>query len=258
VPEPLLKNSNLILSFVDTKGVDDTAIRPDLKLRLDDPRTLTVLCSSFNSAPDTTMQRFIEHIIQTGSERVLAERVAILVLPRPGEARSVKDDSGQLAETDADGYQMKADQVAGTLRRIGADGVPVVFFNATSDEPTDVAQSLLARIERMRRLQVERLESLAKTVQKLIKNHELAAARAVRDAVLKQLSIFVKRHTSLGERLRPVHDDLIEAVRMVNARTVWATTRRQGRWQNLDVYYYLGAGAAADAKRRARPIFQEL
>jgi hypothetical protein len=153
---------------------------------------------------------------------------------------------------------MKGDQVAATLRRIGADGVPVVFFNATSDEPTDVAQSLLARIERMRQLQVERLESLAKTVQKLIKNHEMAAARAVRDAVLKQLSIFVKRHTSLGERLRPVHDDLIEAVRAVNARTVWATTRRQGRWQNLDVYYYLGAGAAADAKRRARPVFQEL
>src|SRR5207247_9691963 len=135
VPEPLLKDSSVVLGFVDTKGVDDTAIRPDLKLRLDDPRTLTVLCSSFNSAPDTTMHRFIEHIIQTGSERVLTERVGILVLPRPGEARSMKDDAGQLAETDADGYQMKGDQVAGTLRRIGADGVPGVLFNAASDAP---------------------------------------------------------------------------------------------------------------------------
>src|SRR5207249_8168988 len=104
VPEPLLKDSNLILSFVDTKGVDDTAIRPDLKLRLDDPRTLTILCSRFNSAPDTTMQRFIEHTIQTGSERVLSERVLLLVLPRPDEARAMKDDAGQLSDIDADGY----------------------------------------------------------------------------------------------------------------------------------------------------------
>jgi hypothetical protein len=79
-----------------------------------------------------------------------------------------------------------------------------------------------------------------------------------RAEVLKQLSIFVKRHGSLGDRLRPVHHDLIAAVELLNARTVWATTRRQGRWQNLNVYYYLGTGASADAKRRARPIFQEL
>ena len=76
----------------------------------------------------------------------------------------------------------------------------------------------------MRQIQADRIESLAKTVQKLIKNHEVAAAEAVRAEVLKQLSIFVKRHSSLGDRLRPVHDDLIEAVRTVNARSVWATT----------------------------------
>lgn len=258
VPEPLLKDSSFLLAFIDTKGVDDTAIRPDLKLRLDDPRTLTILCSRFNSAPDTTMQRFIEHTIQTGSERVLSERVLLLVLPRPDEARAMKDDAGQLPDIDADGYQLKSDQVEATLRRIGADGMPVVFFNVTSDEPADIADALLARIRRMRQIQVERLESLANTVHKLIKNHEVAAAEAVRADVLKQLSIFVKRHGGLGDRLRPVHHDLIAAVETLNARTVWATTRRQGRWQNLDVYYYLGAGAAADAKRRVRPIFQEL
>src|SRR5436853_5576963 len=105
---------------------------------------------------------------------------------------------------------------------------------------------------------LDRIESLAKAFQKFIKNYEFKAAEALLAGVLKKLSIFIKRHSTPGDRLRPVHDDLIAAVRNVNARTVWATARRQGRWQNLDVYYYLGAGAAADAKRRVRPIFQEL
>jgi hypothetical protein len=204
------------------------------------------------------MHRFIEHIIQTGSERALSERVLLLVLPRPSEARAMKDDAGQLAESDADGYQIKGDQVAAALRRIGAEAMPMVFFNATSDEPGEVSTALLARIGRMRQIQLDRIDSLAKTIQNLIKNHEVAAAAAVRGEVLRQLSIFVKRHGKLGDRLRPVHDDLIDAVRTANARTVWATARRQGRWGNLNVYYHLGAGAAADAKRRSRPVFQEL
>lgn len=258
LPERLLAQSNFTIGFVDTKGVDDTAIRPDLKTRLDDPRTLTVLCSSFNSAPDTTMQRFVEHGIQTGSERVLSERVVLLVLPRPGEARAMKDDAGQPAETDQDGYQLKSDQVQAALKRIGADGIPILFFNATTDEPTTIGNALLQRISHIRQTQVERIDSLEKTVDRLIKNHKIAAAEAVRAHVIKQLSIFVKAHQSLGDRLRPVHHDLITAVQTLNARSVWATTRRQGLWHNLDIYYYLGAGAASDAKRRLQPVFQHL
>jgi transcriptional regulator with XRE-family HTH domain len=258
LPESLLPGAAFTIGFVDTKGVDDTAIRPDLKARLDDARTLTVLCSSFNSAPDTTMQRFIEHAIQTGSERTLTERVTLLVLPRPGEARAMKDDSGQPAETDEDGYQLKTDQVQATLKRIGADGLPIRFFNAITDEPAATGQALLDRIVHMRQLQAERIASLEKTINNLIKNHEIAAARAVRQEVIRQLSIFIKTHRSIGERLRPVHHDLITAIQTVNARSVWATARRQGQWHNLDIFYYLGAGAATDAKRRVQPIFQEL
>jgi transcriptional regulator with XRE-family HTH domain len=258
VPEPLLVESSFTIGVVDTKGVDDTAIRPDLKARLDDPRTLTVLCSSFNSAPDTTMQRFVEHAIQTGAERVLAERVMLLILPRPGEARAMKDDAGQVAEIDQDGYELKSEQVAATLTRIGAPNIPIEFFNATADEPSAVGQTILQRIEYMRRVQAERIQSLKRTVESLIKNHEIAAAEAVRAEIIRQLSIFIKNHSRIGERSRPTHNDLITAFQTINARSVWATARRQGLWHNFDIYYYLGSGAASDAKRRVQSIFQEL
>jgi Mor family transcriptional regulator len=55
-----------------------------------------------------------------------------------------------------------------------------------------------------------------------------------------------------------VHHDLIAAIQNINARSVWASARRQGMWHNLNIYYYLGTGASADAKRRTERIFHEL
>jgi hypothetical protein len=43
----------------------------------------------------------------------------------------------------------------------------------------------------------------------------------------------------------------LTAIRSLHPSTVWATTRRSGSWSGLDVYFYLGAGAEADAKLRS-------
>jgi len=82
VPAPLLGKRPFTVQIVDTKGVDDTAIRPDIRAYLDDARTLTVLCSRFNSAPDSTMQQLLENLASTGAERAMDERVVLLVLAR--------------------------------------------------------------------------------------------------------------------------------------------------------------------------------
>ncbi len=92
----------------------------------------------------------------------------------------------------------------------------------------------------------------------LIANYELEAAAAVRRAVVHRLQIFAEQHQLLTERLQPAHDLLYSALQTAHARTVWATTRRRGSWYNLDVFYYLGAGAASEAKRRSDPAFGAL
>ena len=48
IPEDVLNDLIFQLNLVDTKGVDQTAVRPDLENRLRDSRTLTVLCTRFN------------------------------------------------------------------------------------------------------------------------------------------------------------------------------------------------------------------
>src|SRR5207245_8826637 len=80
VPGTLLEQSTFDLTLIDTRGVAETAIRPDIRGTVNDQRSVVVLCSSFNAAPDQTMVRLIEHIVATGPERQLCARLVLLVL----------------------------------------------------------------------------------------------------------------------------------------------------------------------------------
>jgi hypothetical protein len=254
VPKEILEQDTFSIGFIDTRGVDGTAIRSDLKACLDDPRTVTVLCSGFRPAPDATMGGFIEHALNTGSMRALAERVVLLILPRPGEAIEMKDEaSGEKVDSEVDGYELKAEDVRAKLESLGAKGMPVLFFNATSDRAEDLRKELVRQVQRMRKAHIDRISSLVGTVDSLIENYEIKAAALVRREVKNRLCIFSEQHRSLPERLQPVHDQLVSALQTLHPRTVWATTRRRGSWYNLDVFYYLGTGAASEAKRRSDP-----
>ena len=253
VPDDVLSEATFGLSLVDTKGVDQTAVRPDLEARLRDPRTLTVLCTRFNEAPGPTMQRFLEHARDTFSEGIFKERVLLLVLPRPDEARAVKDDTGEMVESDDEGYELKCDQAEATLRRIGVGELPITFFNATTDAPDRLKGCLVDRIEGIRSGYSRRVRSVCDAIDRMIENHEVEAAQAAQKEVRKRLGIFCDQHKALPDRKRSLHVELVKAFRTLNARTVWATTRRRGGWYNLDVFFHLGRGAVADANLRSRP-----
>jgi hypothetical protein len=87
----------LEISVIDTKGVDDVAVREDLDLRLKDARTALIFCSRFNDAPGTTARILLQHMRQTFSNRVDTGKVSILALPRAGEARAMKLDLDEQA-----------------------------------------------------------------------------------------------------------------------------------------------------------------
>lgn len=257
-PDDVLNEATLGLSLVDTKGVDQTAVRPDLEVRLRDPRTLTVLCTRFNEAPGTTMQRFLEHARDTLPEGVFKERVLLLVLPRPDEARAVKDDTGEMVESDDEGYELKRDQAEATLRQIGVGELPIAFFNATTDAPDGLLGCLVDRIGDIRSGYSQRIGSVCDAIDRMIENQEVEAAQAAQKEVRKRLGIFCDQHKALPERKRSLHVELVKVFRTLNARTVWATTRRRGGWYNLDVFFHLGRGGASDANLRSRPALHGL
>lgn len=244
------------ISVIDTKGVDDVAVREDLDARLKDPRTTIIFCSRFNDAPGTSTRLLLQHMRQTFSETLDSGKVSVLALPRAGEARAMKDDSGEAALTDAEGYEFKRIQVDGELSAEGLNGVPMIFFNVEADTPEQIREDLFRQISRMRKAVEARLFDLCAAVQDIIENHEAEALNAAIEEVANRLTTFLEGNRRLGAREKLAYVEALSTVRGVRyASTLWAATRRKGEYTGLNIIHLIGVGAARDAKLRSDAWF---
>lgn len=244
----------LEIAIIDTKGVDDVAIREDLDRRLKDPRTAVVFCSRFEDAPGVCARGLLQHMQQTFSERVDTGKVSILALPRAEEARVMKDDMGEQVLTDAEGYEFKTMQIESELQ-----GVPIFFYNVVSDNAEDVRTRLYNQLSRMRQSVKDHLLALCETAQDIIKNHEEQALNAAIEEVANQLNTFLRGNRELGARQRLPYDEAVKTVKGVRyASTLWASTRRNGDYSGLNLIHLVGVGAARDAHLRSRIWFSGL
>lgn len=240
------------ISVIDTKGVDDVAVREDLDARLKDPRTTIVFSSRFNDAPGTSTRILLQHMRETFSEKLDSGKVSVLALPRAGEARAMKDDSGEPALTDAEGYEFKRIQVESELSTDGLSSVPMIFFNVESDTPEQIRQELFKQISQMRKAVEARLFDLCAAVQEIIENHEAEALNAAIEEVANRLRTFLDGNRRLGAREKLAYADALSTVRGVRyASTLWAATRRKGEYSGLNIVHLIGVGAARDAKLRS-------
>ena len=80
VPFSLVSGTPFSISLIDTRGVEVSAIRPDLIKHLKNPRVVTVLCSNWGSAPDVSLQELLKHATETEADSTLFSRVSVLVL----------------------------------------------------------------------------------------------------------------------------------------------------------------------------------
>lgn len=249
----------LEISVIDTKGVDDVAVREDLDLRLKDPRTAVVFCSRFNDAPGVTTRALLQHMRQTYSEPVNTGKVSILALPRSEEARSMKDDAGELAMDDAEGYAFKQMQVENELAAEDLAGVTMVFFNVQSDDPATVREGLFGQLNRMRSTVEARLFDLCAAADEVMKNHEAQALTAAMEEVAERLNSFLQTHPALSARERHAYTEALTTIQGVRyAATLWAATRRNGEYSGLNIVHNIGVGAAKDARLRSERWFASL
>ena len=244
------------VTIVDTKGVDDVAVREDLDHRLKDPRTAIILCSSFNDAPGTSAKGLLQHMKQTFSERFDTGKVSILALPHSGEALKMKDDMGDHALNDEEGYQFKHMQLSGELAATEMAGVPVMFFNAEEDDPESIRVEIFSQLGRMRETIADRLFDLCAATTEILENHEQPAVTAAIEEVAKRLNMFLRGNEKLGTRERHAYDQVLSTVSGVRyASTLWAATRRNGAYQGLNFVHQIGVGAAKDSRLRSRSWF---
>lgn len=258
VPFRLIANTPFNVTVVDTRGVDGSAVRPDIVGHLKNKRAVTVLCSKWGSAPDPSLQDVLKHVAETEVDPALFSRVAVLILARAGDALSMRHDSGESAEDVAEGYEIKAGHVADALQRIGQLGVETSAFDAASDASADLTEFLVGKIKALRQAQAIAARATITAVDQMLINVEEAQALATLEVINNELQIFAERHKVPKDRAKPVQTRLLSAIRDRHPRTVWAAARRAGSFWNFDVYQHLGDGAAADAKRRCEPAISGL
>ena len=258
VPFSLVMETPYNVTLVDTRGVDGSAIRPDIVAHLKNRRAVTVLCAKWGSAPDPSLQDVMKHVAETEVDPSLLNRATILVLARAGDALSMRHDSGDGAADVGDGYEIKQGHVEDALRRIGLNGVNCTIYDSASDKPNELTNFLMHKIETLRQVQVSNAKATIAAVKQMLENVVESHALATLELVNNDLRIFAERHHVLKESRRPIQSRLLNAVRNRHARSVWASARRAGDFWNFDVYQHLGDGAAADARRRCEPALAGL
>lgn len=259
VPHQLLKIDDLSVRIIDTKGIDRTAARADLEGHLDEPHTLSVLCSSFNNAPAGEPRLLLERAKEIGA-RDLEMNASLLVLPRPNEALAVKDESGIRVETAEEGYELKGEQIAMALEPLGLRNLPAEFYNAFQDEPARLRGFLAERIGRVRDTFRVRLTEIIADARSLLANHEKAQAQEVLRAAANMLGSWASQNAPVPKLEGHVHDSLMQQIAQAYASTVRASVRREGEWQNLSYSHHLGYGArrlAASALGKRVESFSE-
>ena len=240
--QPDEKTSPLNIRIIDTKGIDQTAGRADLECHFDDPDTVVILCTGFNDAPATSVQQLLERARDAGVQD-LDVKASILVLPRPGEALAMKDDSGDAVEIDDVGYELKREQIELRLASLGVPTIPVSFFNARTDDVQDVRRFLFERVECLRTHVRCLADELVTTVRKVLENHDKEQYLEVVGEATKRLVLWLNKHRNLNDPRSVTYDALLEAIQRAHSSTIRASVRRGGSWHNLDYEHELGFGA---------------
>jgi transcriptional regulator with XRE-family HTH domain len=243
VPEQLFKASDLTVRIIDTKGIDRTAAREDIEVHLDDPHTLAVLCSNFNSAPGAEARLLLERAKEAGV-RGLDVNVTLLVLPRPDEALAMKDDATSTpVETTDEGYELKAEQVALALQPLGLQNLAVGFYNANQDPATRAQEFLVECLGHARAAFRTRIQEATNGARVLLKNHGEERIRAV----LRDAGDTMHTWTSMNLSVPLVHahvqESLLTQIQVAYASTVRAAVRREGEWTQLSYSHHIGYGA---------------
>ena len=258
VPFAPIPNSPFDVSIVDTRGIDGSAIRPDIVAQLKDRRTVCMLCTKWGSAPDISLQQALKHVKETEVDPTFSHRTAILVLARAGDALTMRHDSGDTAQDAFEGYEIKRGHVEDALARADLTGIDVQIFDAVSDDPKELSSFLIRKVTSVRKVQADNIVATAQAVDEMLANVERSQALATLQQINRELLIFAERHQKLARSRAPAHARLLDAISNRHARTVWAATRRAGSFWNFDVYESLGDGAAAEAMRRSTPAISGL
>lgn len=261
LPEPVLGETSLDIHLIDTRGVDEPqSPRRDLQSHLDDDRAIVVFCSSFKDAPDAAMQGVIMRAKDGGLWESFRRRPVILLLPQDGEEARVRDHSGEPVANAAEGRDVRQDQVAVTLRRLGVAGIPVEFLDVRKLEDSERLRDTLVRMVLAVRHHAEKkIETLVDSVERLIANKANEQVRAVFEAATRRICVWIDANADIPQREVRIERSLLRNMDSLRyASSLRASVNRRGSWYNFDYWHGLGYGSRREAVARTEKQVNDL
>ncbi|GAA3457184.1 helix-turn-helix domain-containing protein [Dactylosporangium matsuzakiense] len=242
VVRDLIDVDDLGVGIIDTRGIDQPLGRADLEALLEDPHTVSILCSGFNDAPDQAVHHLLRRAREINNLQ-LDTNASLLVLARPEEALAMSDETGAGVSTSEEGYELKGEQVSTALQPYKLGNVPALFFNSREDDTDPLRDFLRDQVRRTRAEFRRQLDEVLDQTRSLLDNAALEQVRAVQREAGKHLASWIKLHPAPKPLSGHIHDALLDEISRAHSSTVNATIRRNGEWRSLSYSHQLGHGA---------------
>ncbi len=130
--------------------------------------------------------------------------------------------------------------------------MPILFYDAVEESPASIRKRLLQKLDALRASHATRLKEIVSATDDLVTKHQEQQVKTAFVKLRARLRQFADAHHQLPDQTITVHSQLLAAFNHRHPRTVWASARRNGEWDNLDSYQIVGVAANVDAEARSK------
>ena len=227
---------NINLSFLDTKGVDETVNRQDIENLLKDSYTISVLCTSFNDAPDKVNTGTLKYMKDSGLTKYISERIIILVLDKNGEAEAIPD----LEEPDLeDGREIRKEQIEGDLKNsLGLEDIDIVFFNSKEDGTEELMSILTDKVLDLRKEHENKVKTIIESLDEIEKQIDTQLSSEALQRIRESVLVWIEDAKNIQCKLKKNFTHILDTIqdKGTHASVIRACVNRRGQWHNLDYY----------------------
>lgn len=255
LPLNALRKTPYALSVIDTKGVEGTTQRADLMARIEDDRTVTVLCCSFADAPGNVPLSIMRDAFESGTDAIEGHRICLLALPRNDEALKIVDDMGNRPASKDEGYAIREVQIEQQFATEGLPSVPINFFHVETDAPEEIWTWLIERVGAIREAKVAKIHRHIDAADNLITNADVAKTREARTTIADTMRKAAERFRELPPTVRTASSNLVNEVKNTHQSSVAASVNRKGDWPQFNAAHILGQGVRRDVNLRTNDTF---
>lgn len=221
----ILGDSEMALfdSVIDTKGIGENPIRPDLTSYIESEDTICLFTTKYNDAPEANIRALFKYFMSQRSKNY-EQRFVIFVMPHKGEPEN-ENDGDNSWDT---GISIKKDVIMDALRNININFMPdnIIFYDAlkfyddknrlmidynesdVQDDKTNVILLLDDVIEKRKKALIEEIRGIEHQFLLIVSGEEISESdkKEINKTVDK-----IKELSKLGSRVPSfVYDEFID------------------------------------------------